>query len=356
MQRVKEMKLVSEEIVDGRFKGLFDSATVDQQLSEILSHKRLKVQVFGVGGAGNNAVTSLMGSHPESIETVAVNTDAQDLLCANADCKLLIGRGLTGGLGAGNNPEVGLAAARESLEEIKSVVSAEMVFVVCGLGGGTGTGAAPIIAETARKFGALTISACFLPFLIEGRKRWQNAVRGLKEIYRASDTVVVIPNEKLLEATSNLSLTDAFTLANEVLAKGVKSMAELATKPGLVNVDLADIRTVLKNSGVSFIGVGEAAEGDRASKAVEAALMNPILDVDIHNARAALINISGDQNLTVSEAELAVRRVSERLNRDAEIIWGATINSDLKDVLRVTIVIGSVSSPYVEQLIESFEG
>jgi cell division protein FtsZ len=338
------------------YKDLFKSKTVDQQLYEILNSSKAKVQVFGIGGAGNNSVTHLMESKVEGIETIAVNTDAQDLLYTNADCKLLIGKKLTGGLGAGNNPEVGMAAAQESLEDIKKLVSADMVFVACGLGGGTGTGAAPIIAEAARKSGALTISFCFLPFQIEGRKRWQSAIAGLKNLYRASDTVIIIPNERLLEVSTNLSLTEAFKLADEFLTKGIKSMAELVTKPGLVNVDLADVRTVIKNSGISFIGVGDSNGNDRANLAVEKALANPIMDVNVQDARATLVNICGDPSLTLGEAELVVRKVAERLNQDSEIIWGAVIDPKIEDTLRVTVVVGSVSFPYVEQLIINFEG
>lgn len=356
VQRVKDMNLSSEEDANNHCdKDLFKSETVDQQLYEILNSSKVKVQVFGVGGAGNNSVTNLMESKVEGIETIAVNTDAQDLLYTNADCKLLIGKKLTGGLGAGNNPEVGMAAAQESLEDIKKVISADMVFITCGLGGGTGTGAAPIIADIARKLGALTVSFCFLPFQIEGRKRWQSAVTGLKNLYRASDTLIIIPNERLLEVSTNLSLTEAFKLADEVLTKGIISMAELVTKPGLVNVDLADVRTVIKNSGISFIGVGESNGDDRAIKAAENVLTNSIMDVDMQSTRATLINICGDQSLTLGEAELVVRKVSERLNQDAEIIWGAVIDPKLKDILRVTLIAGSVSFPYVEQLIINFE-
>jgi cell division protein FtsZ len=356
VQRVKDMSPVSEGIINNQcYKDLLKSETVDQQLHEILNRNKAKVQVFGIGGAGNNAVAHLMESSVEGVETIAVNTDAQDLLCTNADCKLLIGKKLTSGLGAGNNPEVGMAAAQESLEEIKKAIAADMVFVTCGLGGGTGTGAAPIVAETARKSGALTISFCFLPFLIEGKKRWQSAITGLKKLYRVSDTVIIVPNERLLEVSTNLSLTEAFKHADEILTKGIKSMAELVIKPGLVNVDLADVRTVIKNSGIAFIGVGESNGNDRASKAVENALTNPIMDVDIQSARAALINICGDQSLTLGEAELVVRKVYEKVNPDSEIIWGAVINPNLKDTLRVTLVVGSVSFPYVEQLIKNVE-
>ncbi len=350
------MNPVSEDATNNQsYKDIFNSETVDQQLCEILNQNKVKVQVFGVGGAGNNAVSRLMENNVEDIETIAVNTDAQDLLYTNAHYKLLIGKKLTCGLGAGNNPEIGMAAAQESLEEIKKALSSDMVFTVCGLGGGTGTGAAPIVAETARKSGALTISICFLPFLIEGKKRWQSALTGLKKLHKSSDTVIIIPNERLLEVTANLSLTEAFNLADEILTLGVRSVAELVTKPGLVNVDLADVRTVVKNSGVAFIGVGEANGEDRAIEAVEKALNNPLLDVNIQVARAALVNISGDQNLTVREAELVVRRVSEKVNQDCEIIWGALINPNLKDTLHVTIVIGGASFPYIEQLIKNLE-
>ncbi|MGQ9719947.1 MAG: cell division protein FtsZ [Candidatus Jordarchaeum sp.] len=350
------MNQISQEVINTQgYKDLFSSETVDKQLYEILNRNKVKVQVFGVGGAGNNAVTRLMENSVEDIETIAVNTDAQDLLYTNSDCKLLIGKKITGGLGAGNNPEIGLAAAQESLEDIRKAVSSDMVFVVCGLGGGTGTGAAPIVADTARKSGALTISICFLPFLIEGEKRWQNAIMGLKKLYKSSDAVIIIPNERLLEVTNNVSLTEAFNFADEVLTKGVTSMAELVTKPGLVNVDLADVRTVVKNSGVAFIGVGESNGEERATKAVEKALNNPLLEVNIEGARAALVNISGDQNLTVKEAELIVRMLSERINQNSEIIWGALINPKLEDTLHVTIVVGGASFPYIEQLIKNFE-
>lgn len=221
---------------------------------------------------------------------------------------------------------------------------------------GNQNGAAPIVAETARESGALTISFCFLPFLIEGKKRWQSAVTGLKNLYKASDTMIIIPNERLLEVSTKVSLTEAFKHADEILTKGIKSLAELVVKPGLVNVDLADVRTVIKNSGIAFIGVGESEGNDRASKAVENALANPIVDVDIQNARAALINICGDQSLTLGEAELVVRKVYERVNKNSEIIWGAVINPNLKNTLRVTLVVGSVSFPYVEQLIKNVEG
>lgn len=350
------MKPVSEEYTSSQcYKDLFKSETVDQQLYEILNCNRIKLQVFGVGGAGNNSVTNLMERGIEGIETIAVNTDAQDLFCTHADYKLLIGKKLTKGLGAGNNPDVGMAAAQENLEDIKKIISADIVFVICGLGGGTGTGAAPIIAETARESEALIVSFCFLPFLIEGRKRWHNAIMGLKKLYKASDAVIIIPNEKLLEVSTNLSLTEAFHLADDILIKGIKAIAELVTKPGLVNVDLADLKTVIRNSGISFIGVGEANGDDRVNQAVENALTNPVIDIDIKTARAALINICSE-NLTLGEAELAVRKVSERLNQNSEIIWGAVVDPNLRDNLRVTTIVGSVAFPYVERLIIDLEG
>ncbi|MHA1606099.1 MAG: cell division protein FtsZ [Candidatus Freyarchaeota archaeon] len=323
----------------------------DRQLLDELFEHTPKIQVFGVGGAGNNAVSRLLEAGIEGAELIAVNTDAQDLASVRADRKILIGRETTKGLGAGNDPEVGEAAAKESIEELKEAISADMVFVTCGLGGGTGTGAAPIIAEAARKMGILTVSVCTLPFIAEGVKRWRSASSGLKKLSRNSDTLIVIPNDKLLEVAPNLSLIQAFRLADEILIRGVKAVAELVTKPGLVNVDLADIRTIVKKGGTALISLGEASGERKEIEAVEDALNSPLLDVDLKSANGALVNVSGDQNLKLHEAESVVRVISDRIGSDAEIIWGALIDPTLKDKLRVSLVVSGVAYRYVEQIL-----
>ena len=323
----------------------------DRRLLDELFEHTPTIQVFGVGGAGNNAVSRLLEAGIEGAELIAVNTDAQDLASVRADRKILIGRETTKGLGAGNDPEVGEAAAKESIEELKEAISADMVFVTCGLGGGTGTGAAPIIAEAARKMGILTVSVCTLPFIAEGVKRWRSASSGLKKLSRNSDTLIVIPNDKLLEVAPSLSLIQAFRLADEILIRGVKAVAELVTKPGLVNVDLADIRTIVKKGGTALISLGEASGERKEIEAVEDALNSPLLDVDLKSANGALVNVSGDQNLKLHEAESVVRVISDRIGSDAEIIWGALIDPTLKDKLRVSLVVSGVAYRYVEQIL-----
>ncbi len=336
--------------MESLIEGILQEQDEDQFFDELLSHVP-KIQVFGVGGAGNNAINRLSNSGVEGVELIAVNTDAQDLLSVKADRKLLIGKETTKGLGAGNDPDVGEAAAKESIEEIKKSISGDLVFVTCGLGGGTGTGASPIIAEAAKKTGALTVSVCTLPFIAEGAKRWRSASSGLRKLSRVSDTIIVVPNEKLLEVAPGLSLIQAFKLADEILIKAVKCIVEILTKPGLVNVDLADIRTVMKNGGTALITLGEATGEGREKKAMDDALNNPLLDVDLSCATGALVNVSGDQDLKLYEAEAVIRHLSERLPTDAEIIWGALLDPTLKDKLRVSLVISGVTYPQVEQIL-----
>ncbi|MEX2701652.1 MAG: cell division protein FtsZ [Candidatus Baldrarchaeota archaeon] len=351
MEQIIE-KIRERETISSQRRARFSTKYVDEELQRILEEARTKILVVGVGGAGNNTITRLMEIGIDGAETLAINTDAQDLLYTDAHHKLLIGRKLTGGLGAGNNPAVGEAAAKESYEEIKEAVVADLVFITCGLGGGTGTGAAPIVAEAAKDQGALTISICTLPFRIEGRKRIKNALMGLKNLLNVCDTVIVIPNEKLLDIVPNLSIAEAFRVADEILIRGVKGITELVTRPGLVNLDFADVKSVLENGGMSLISMSEAEGEKRAETAVKKALQNPLLDVDINGARGALINISGSQDLTLHEAEIIVENVASKLEPDAEIIWGALIDGELKGAIRITLIISGVNSPY---LVESEE-
>jgi len=321
---------------------------IDEELEEILSKQKAKIRVIGTGGAGNNTINRLSEVGVSGAETIAVNTDAQDLLYTNANRKILIGREITGGLGAGSVPQVGEEAARESEHELREVIKgADLVFVTCGLGGGTGTGSAPIIADISKKLGILTVAIVTLPFQMEGNRRYENAIIGLEKLESIVDTLIVIPNDKLLELAPDLPLHTAFKVADEILTNAVKGVAELVTKPGLVNLDFADIRTVMGKGGVAMIGVGESDTENRAVEAVEKALNNPLLDVDVSGANGALINIFGGSDMTLEEAKKVVECVSEKLDDDARLIWGAQISEDLDKTMRVLIIVTGVSSPQI---------
>lgn len=322
--------------------------TPTEELELILQKARAKIIVIGCGGAGCNTVSRIMEAGIQGAETLAVNTDAQDLLYTTADRKVLIGRDITGGLGAGNNPERGEAAAREDEAVLKDhIYGMDLVFVTCGLGGGTGTGGAPVIAEIAKKLGALTIGVVTLPFTVEGTRRRLNAERGLEKLRGVTDTVIVIPNDKLLQLAPDLPIGAAFKVADQLLMDTIKGTVEMITKPGLINLDFADMRTVLQNGGVAMIGIGESDTANRSIEAVEEALSSPLLDVDITGAKGALVNIKGSKDLTLEEAQKIVSRVSESLESEAQVIWGAQISEDMKNSLRVMLIISGVHSPYV---------
>jgi cell division protein FtsZ len=279
---------------------------------------------------------------------IAVNTDAQDLLYTSADYKILIGKEISQGLGAGSNPRVGEEAAHESEQDIKKKLSStDMIFITCGLGGGTGTGAAPVIAELAKKQGSLVVGVVTIPFSMEGKKRIENAMYGLERLESSVDTLIVIPNDKLLELAPELPLQTAFKVADEILTNAVKGITELVTKSGLVNLDFADVKAVMLNGGVSLIGMGEADSQHRAVEAVEKAITNPLLDVDISNASGALINIIGGPDLTLDEAKVIVSTVGEKLSPDAKMIWGAQISEDLDHSIRVMLIVTGVKSSQI---------
>ena len=328
-------------------KRTIKNTTSDEEIAALLEEVSARILVVGVGGAGNNAVTRLMDVGVEGAETLAANTDAQDLYFCNSHHKLLLGRDTCGGLGAGNDPDVGEAAAVESYETIKDVVRGDLVFITAGMGGGTGTGAASIIAKAARENGALTVAIVCLPFEVEGKTRKKNATRGLNALMEHVDTLIAIPNEKLLEIAPDLSMPEAFMVADEVLVRAVKGIAELISKPGLVNLDFADVRTTMKNGGVSLIALGEGQGEERAEEAVYNALRNPLIDVAIDNARNILVNVSGSTDMQLVEAKRVVELVTEQVNPGAEVIWGALIVPELEDRIRVTIIASGVSSPYV---------
>jgi cell division protein FtsZ len=322
---------------------------IDDEIADILTERLPRVQVVGVGGAGNNAIYRLMNTEVDA-ECVAVNTDAQHLLSTRAHKKLLIGKDTSRGFGAGNNPEIGETAARESLEEIKDNISANMVFITCGLGGGTGTGAAHVIARQAKEKGALTVSICTLPFQMEGVKRYENARQGLKKLYDASDTVIVVPNEKLLQLSDDITMVAAFRIADAVLLRAVMAITELITKPQLINLDFADVKKILTEGGMAMIGLGESDHQTmKVDEAVYEALRNPLLDdLDISRAKKGLICVSGGEGLALKDAEEAVMKIATEIDNSAEIIWGATIDPELGNKIRVIVVLSDVHSPLTE--------
>jgi len=334
--------------------------SVDEELERVLRESRAKIKVIGTGGAGSNAIDRLMETGVIGVEAIAVNTDAQYLLHTRADKKILIGKEVTRGLGAGNDPKVGEESAREDERVIKDVLEgSDMVFVTCGLGGGTGTGSAPVISEIAKKLGALTVAVVTLPFTVEGLRRQRNAEKGLEKLRKVTDTVIVIPNDKLLDIAPGLPINAAFKVSDDILIRAVGGIAELITKPGLVNVDFADVRSVMKEGDVAMIGIGESDTENRAKEAITEALSSPLIDVDVTGAKGALINITGSSNMKLEEAEKIVEHVTNELEPDAQIIWGAMINEDVKNGLRVMVVLSGVKSPYIfgrketEMLIES---
>ncbi len=315
------------------------SSDFDKELEKILQSHRTVIKVVGTGGAGNNTVNRLMDLGVKNVETIAVNTDAQDLLYAVAHKKILIGKTITNGLGAGSDPQIGEESAKENMEEVKSAIGgSDMVFVTCGLGGGTGSGSAPVIAEIAREQGALTIAIVTIPFSEEGVLRWKNAQYGLERLKKSADTVIVIQNDKLWEIAPEVPLNDAFKLSDEILVNGVMGITDLVMEKGLVNLDFADVRTIMKDGGTALIGLGESDSANRAVEAVEMAIQNPLVDLDIVGARSALMNIMGGNDMSVKDAKTAMQTLAKKLDPNARIIWGARINPELDNAIRVMII------------------
>lgn len=320
----------------------------DKELEEVLSSLTTTIKVIGCGGAGTNTISRCISNQITGAEFISINTDAQHLLITESPNKVLIGRHLTRGLGAGSLPQIGEEAAKESEQDIRSAIGhVDMVFVTCGLGGGTGTGASPIVAQIAKESGALTIGVVTLPFNVEGVIRMENAEAGLKRLRDICDTVIVIPNDKLLDIVPNLSLNAAFKVADEVLMRSIKGITEMITMPGLVNLDFADLKTVMKRGGVAMIGLGEAEGENKAVNAVIEALNSPLLDVDVSEATGALVNVTGGEDMTIAEAERVVEEIYSRVDPNARIIWGTTIDPELKRNIRAMLVITGVKSKQI---------
>jgi len=298
------------------------------------------IKVVGVGGAGVNAVNRMIEAGLRGAEFIAVNTDAQALLMSEADIKLDIGRQLTRGLGAGSDPEIGRAAAEDHIEEIEEVLKgADMVFITAGKGGGTGTGAAPVIAEIARSLGALTIGVVTRPFDFEGRRRSVQAEQGIQRLKEKVDTLIVIPNERLLSlADASTTMVDAFKMADEVLLQGVQGITDLINVPGLVNTDFADVKMIMSNAGSAIMGIGSATGEGRAVNAARHAITSPLLEASIEGARGILLNIAGGSNLKLFEVNEAAQTIHGVAHPDANIIFGSVIDDSLGDAVRVTVI------------------
>ncbi len=322
----------------------------DEELLKFIESAKPKIYVVGAGGSGSNTATRMSELNIEGANIVAMNTDAPHLARTKSHRKILLGKKITRGLGAGSDPKVGEESAVESKEDIKHILGdAQLVFVTCGLGGGTGTGSAPIIAHEAKGCGALTVGVVTLPFSSEGRIRMRNALEGLSRLKRSTDTTLIIPNDKLLHVAPDLPLNMAFKISDEILANATKGIIEMVTKPGMVNLDFADLRAVLKDSGYAVIGMGEANSvnsEDRATIAIENTLRSPLLDVNISTAKKALVNIVGGDDLTLREAEAIFQNVSSRISPDALLKWGARIDTKLqKSNLKVMVVLSGVEFP-----------
>ena len=298
------------------------------------------IKVVGVGGGGGNAVNRMIDSGIKGVEFVAVNTDAQALLVSDADVKLDIGRQLTRGLGAGSDPEVGRQAAEDHRDEIEEVLKgADMVFVTAGEGGGTGTGGSPIVTEIARNLGALTIAIVTRPFSFEGRRRAVQADAGISRVREKCDTLIVIPNDRLLDvADEKASLLSAFRLVDDILLQGVQGITDLITTPGLINTDFADVRVIMQNAGTALMGVGDASGEGRAVSAARTAISSSLLEASIEGARGLLLNVAGPSDLGLFEVNEAAEIVKETAHPDANIIFGATIDESLGETVRITVI------------------
>jgi cell division protein FtsZ len=298
------------------------------------------IKVVGVGGGGCNAVDRMIDEGLQGVDFVAINTDAQALLLSRANTRVRIGEKLTRGLGSGGNPEQGKKAAEESADELYEVLKgSDMVFVTSGMGGGTGTGASPIVAQIAKEVGALTIGVVTRPFTFEGSRRIQTAEGGISKLKEQSDTLIVIPNDRLLQIVDKRSnLQDAFRMADDVLRQGVQGISELITVPGLINLDFADVRTIMSEGGAALMAVGKASGEDRAREAAEKAISSQLLDITIDGARGILFNVTGGPDLTLFEVNQAAAIIKETAHPDVNLIFGAVIDANMKDDIRITVI------------------
>lgn len=316
-------------------------------------HNNARIRVLGVGGGGSNALNRMIQAGVTGVDFIAVNTDSQALLQSKAPMRVRIGEKLTRGLGAGGNPIQGQKAAEESVDELREVLQgSDMVFVTAGMGGGTGTGAAPIVARVARTQGALTIGVVTRPFSFEGSTRIKNADAGLERLREEVDTLIVIPNDKLLElADKRVTLTDSFAMADDVLRQGIQGITELITVPGLINLDFADVRAIMAEGGSALMAVGSAAGENRAQMAAEKAINSRLLDITIDGARGVLFNVTGGMDLSLLEVNEAASIIRAKSHPDANVIFGAVIDDTMRDKIRVTVIATGFDQPSRRQML-----
>lgn len=309
------------------------------------------IKVIGVGGGGNNAINRMIEAGLKGVEFIAVNTDAQALYLSRAEKKIQVGEKLTKGLGAGADPDIGMKAAEESADEIKkALVGADMVFVTAGMGGGTGTGGAPVIARIAKESGALTVGVITKPFSFEGRKRNTQADRGIQALAQEVDSLIKIPNDRLLQVVDkHTGFNDAFKIADDILRQGVQGISDLIAVPGVINCDFADVQTIMRNTGSALMGIGKAKGENRAAEAARLAISSPLLETSIEGAKGVLFNISGGTDLTLFEIHEAADIIHQAVDEDANIIFGANIDEELQDEVRVTVIATGFSGGKVIQ-------
>jgi len=334
-------------------KAAQERAKVEQtdELEEFAKRIRKKIKVIGVGGAGCNTIDRLYEMNLEGVELIAVNADVKDLAKVRAHKKILIGEEVTRGLGTGRDPELGEQAARESEKKLKEVLEgADMVFVTFGLGGGTGTGAGPVIVELARQMGILSVVVASWPFTSEGALTLKNAKWGLARLQETADTYIIVPNDKLLEIAPNLPITVAFKLSDEVLANTIKNITDLIVKPGVVTRDFADVKVVFENGGLGMVGFGESDSENRAVEAIERAVNNPILDTDITGAKRALVHIVAGPDFKTEEVNKILGYLTEKLDPEAKLLWGLWLDEQLKGKVKVMVVVTELKNipPYLQ--------
>ena len=316
-------------------KGVYDVFDFDVEVEEF-AH----IKVIGVGGGGNNAVNRMVECGVQGVEFIAVNTDKQALQSSRAETKLQIGEKLTKGLGAGANPDIGMKAAEESRNEIANALEgADMIFITAGMGGGTGTGAAPIVAEVAKEIGILTVGVVTKPFTFEGRRRMVHAEKGIEELKDKVDTLVTIPNDRLLQvAEKKTTIMEAFAMADEVLKQGIQGISDLIAVPALINLDFADVKTIMYDQGIAHMGIGQAGGDNRAQDAARQAIQSPLLETSIEGAKAVLLNITGGADLGIFEVNEAADLIRQSVDQDANIIFGAGIDESLNEELKITVI------------------
>lgn len=298
------------------------------------------IRVIGIGGGGSNAINRMIDARIEGVDFIQMNTDAQALFYCNAKRKINIGKGTTKGLGAGSNPEIGKKSAEESLEEIRSTIEgSDMVFVTCGLGGGTGTGAAPVVAELAREMGILTVGVVTRPFGFEGAQRRQKSLDGLKQLEEKVDTLITIPNDRILSIIDKKTpLMDAFVIVDDILRQGIQGISDLITTHGLINVDFADVKSIMQNAGSALMGIGYGSGENRAAEAARAAVDSPLLELSIDGAKGILFNITGGHDLSMFEVDEAARIITEAADPEANIIFGSVVNEAFTGEVKVTVI------------------